>query len=61
MAPSCDVVNAEVCSCVHFAQSKLRSVCVGVVVVVVGGGITSDFACCVVNKIRFAEWQFKMK
>lgn len=58
MAPSCDVVNAEVCSCVHFAQSKLRSVCVGVVV---GGGITSDFACCVVNKIRFAEWQFKMK
>lgn len=32
MAPSCDVVNAEVCSCVHFAQSKLRSVCVGVVV-----------------------------
>lgn len=30
MAPSCDVVNAEVCSCVHFAQSKLRSVCVGV-------------------------------
>lgn len=57
MAPSCDVVNAEVCSCVHFAQSKLRSVCVGVVV----GGITSDFACCVVNKIRFAEWQFKMK
>lgn len=34
MAPSCDVVNAEVCSCVHFAQSKLRSVCVGVV----GGG-----------------------
>lgn len=36
MAPSCDVVNAEVCSCVHFAQSKLRSVCVGVVVV--GGG-----------------------
>lgn len=35
MAPSCDVVNAEVCSCVHFAQSKLRSVCVGVVV---GGG-----------------------
>lgn len=59
MAPSCDVVNAEVCSCVHFAQSKLRSVCVGVVVV--GGGITSDFTCCVVNKIRFAEWQFKMK
>lgn len=54
MAPSCDVVNAEVCSCVHFAQSKLRSVCGG-------GGITSDFACCVVNKIRFAEWQFKMK
>lgn len=31
MAPSCDVVNTEVCSCVHFAQSKLRSVCVGVV------------------------------
>lgn len=58
MAPSCDVVNAAVCSCVHFAQSKLRSVCVGVVVV---GGITSDFACCVVNKIRFAGWQFKMK
>lgn len=25
-----------------------------------GGGITSDFT-CVVNKIRFAEWQFKMK
>lgn len=56
MAPSCDVVNAEVCSCVHFAQSKC-SVCVGGWV----GGITSDFACCVVNKIRFAEWQFKMK
>lgn len=35
MAPSCDVVNTEVCSCVHFAQSKLRSVCVGVV----GGGL----------------------